>query len=116
MIVDGEFTSIRKIVSPRDGQSPFSEFKDIEIVESPGHFVEFAKAIKGEGKTMSNFPDYAGPLTETILLGNLAVWSGEEVKWDAKAMVAENANEEVKKMIRHDYHNGYTIHEMSKTN
>ena len=23
---------------------------------------------------MSNFPDYAGPLTETILLGNLAVW------------------------------------------
>ena len=26
-----------------------------------------------------NFPDYAGPLTETILLGNLAVWVGEKI-------------------------------------
>ena len=38
---------------------------------------------------MSNFPDYAGGLTETILLGNLAVWvaasgKGEKVEWDAK--------------------------------
>ena len=27
---------------------------------------------------MSNFPDYAGPLTETILLGNLAVWAAPD--------------------------------------
>ena len=33
---------------------------------------------------MSNFPDYAGPLIETILLGNLAVWKRGRVEWDPK--------------------------------
>ena len=38
---------------------------------------------------MSNFPNYAGGLTETMLLGNLAVWAaatgkGQRVEWDAK--------------------------------
>ena len=31
---------------------------------------------------MSNFPDYAGPLTETILLGNLAIYKRGRVEWD----------------------------------
>ena len=44
---------------------------------------------------MSNFPDYASPLTETILLGNLAVWvaatgHGEKVQWDAANQVVKN--------------------------
>jgi predicted dehydrogenase len=51
----------------------------------------------------SNFVDRAGPLTETILLGNLAVWAaakggangamgewGEKVEWDAKNLVVTN--------------------------
>jgi len=37
------------------------------------------RAIKGElPQARSNFPDYAGPLTETILLGNLAVWAAPD--------------------------------------
>ena len=36
----------------------------------------------------SNFADYAGPLTETILLGNLAVFKGGRVQWDAKNLQA----------------------------
>ena len=51
----------------------------------------------------SNFVDRAGPLTETILLGNLAVWAaakggadgemgdwGEKVEWDAKNLKVTN--------------------------
>ena len=51
----------------------------------------------------SNFIDRAGPLTETILLGNLSVWAaatggkdgamgewGEKVEWDAKNLVVTN--------------------------
>ena len=37
----------------------------------------------------SNFPNHAGPLTETILLGNLSIWTankadvpGEKIEWD----------------------------------
>lgn len=112
VIVDGEFTAQRKIVKPKEGEdSPFSEFKGVEFVESPGHFVEFANAIKGEGETVSNFPGYAGPLSETILLGNLAVWSGKKVEWDAEKMIAAGADEKVQRMIRHEYENGYSIHE-----
>ena len=38
----------------------------------------------------SNFPDYAGPLTETILLGNLAVFKGARVEWDAKNLIVKS--------------------------
>ncbi len=97
IVVDGTFTNQRM-------------FRDrAEYVRSPGHFVEFANAIKGEGTPMSNFPDYAGPLTETILLGNLAVWSGQKVEWDAEKMIAKNASPEIERMVRHEYHNGYHL-------
>ncbi len=115
LIVDGEFTRQRDITKPGDS-SPYAEFQGIEYTKSPGHFTEFANAIKGEGKTVSEFVEYAGPLSETILLGNLAVWSGEKVDWDAKKMLAANANKEVETMIRHEYHNGYSIHEGAKAN
>ncbi|MGY8749852.1 MAG: Gfo/Idh/MocA family protein [Pirellulales bacterium] len=110
LIVDGEFTRQRSITNPTDGATPYEKFKNIEYVKSPGHFTEFAQAIKGEGKTVSEFVEYSGPLTETILLGNLAVWSGKRIDWDAKTMVAANADEATQKMVRHDYENGYTIH------
>ncbi len=112
LIVNGEFTKQRTITRPaKDGAaSPYSEFTGIEYTKSPGHFTEFANAIKGEGKTVSEFVEYSGPLTETILLGNLAVWSGKKVEWDAKNMIASNADEKTQKMIRHDYNNGYAIH------
>ncbi len=98
-MVDGKFTNQRDFA------------KDVDYPRSPGHFKEFTNAIRGEGTPMSNFPTYAGPLTETILLGNLAVWSGKKVDWDAKNMVAANADESVKDMIRHKYKNGYTLND-----
>jgi len=77
--------------------------------ESPGHFAEFVRAIKGGEPAMSNFPDYAGPLTETILLGNLAVWAdGKKIAWDAKNLRATNAPE-VAEIIYPQYRRGYTL-------
>jgi predicted dehydrogenase len=80
----------------------------VEFPESPGHFAEFARAIKGGPPAMSNFPDYAGPLTETVLLGNLAVWAGKKVEWDAQTLRATNAPE-VEPIIRPTYRRGYTL-------
>ena len=97
IIVDGEFTNQRRVEMKPD------------YPRSKGHFTEFTDAIRGEGTPMSNFTNYAGPLTETILLGNLAVWSGKKVIWDAKAMKAKDASPDVEKMIRHEYLNGYSI-------
>ena len=63
---------------------------------------------------MSNFPDYAGPLTETILLGNLAVWAapkrakGKKIEWDAKNLKATNAPE-VMHIVKKEYRKGWAL-------
>lgn len=86
----------------------------VEWVRSPGHFDEWVRAIKGGQAATSNFPDYAGPLTETVLLGNLAVWAaaepgkGKKIEWDAKKLVATNAPE-VAHIVKKEYHNGYSL-------
>jgi predicted dehydrogenase len=80
----------------------------VEFPQSPGHFAEFVRAIKGGEPAMSNFPNYAGPLTETVLLGNLAVWAGKKVEWDAKNLKATNAPE-VEPLIKAAYRKGYTL-------
>ncbi|QDU54287.1 Gfo/Idh/MocA family protein [Aeoliella mucimassa] len=81
----------------------------VEYPRSRGHEREFYDAIKDRSKTpMSNFPNYAGPLTETILLGNLAVWSGNRVEWDAKTMTPLN-DDKLKKIVKPEYQNGYEL-------
>ncbi|NQU23271.1 MAG: Gfo/Idh/MocA family oxidoreductase, partial [Candidatus Nealsonbacteria bacterium] len=67
----------------------------LEYDRSPGHFQEWVDAIKGGKPAKSDFADYAGGLTETILLGNLAVYvaaegKGEKVEWDAKNLKVKN--------------------------
>lgn len=89
--------------------------KEVEFPNSPGHFEEFVRAVKGGEPAMSNFPDYAAPLTETILLGNLAVWAaptadtpGKRIDWDAKNLKATNAPE-VDSVVKTTYREGYTL-------
>ncbi len=74
----------------------------------------------------SNFIDRAGPLTETILLGNLAVWAaavggpegemgewGEKVSWDAKNLTVTNLADlktpGVADLIKPKYRDGYRL-------
>ncbi len=51
------------------------------IAKSVGHHQEWLDAIRGTGKPLCHF-GYAGPLTETVLLGNVAYRSGQELTWD----------------------------------
>ena len=86
---------------------------EVEFVHSPGHFTEWVRAIKGGEQAMSNFPDYAGPLTETILLGNLAVWvaasgKGEKVEWDPKNLKVKNISG-LEGIVQPVYRKGYSL-------
>ena len=87
----------------------------VEIVKSPGHFQEWVRAIRGGEAARSNFSDYAGGLTETILLGNLAVWAapeagqmGKKIEWNAKDLVATNAPE-VSDVVKPKFRDGYHV-------
>jgi len=100
------------LFSPRDYGADYElqgiEQPEVEFTRSPGHFNEFVRAIKTGEPAMSNFPDYASPLTETVLLGNLAVWSGTKVEWDAKNLKAKGMPE-LDKIIKPEYREGYSL-------
>jgi predicted dehydrogenase len=87
---------------------------DVEFEKSPGHFTEYHQSITGERKrATSNFENYSGPLTETILLGNLAVWAanegeGKKIEWDAANLTATNAPE-VMNVVKREYRKGWTL-------
>lgn len=72
---------------------------------------EFVSTIKGEYEpgTMSNF-GYAGRLTETILVGNLALRAGEgaRIEWDAKTLTSGNVPE-VNQYVQREYRSGWEI-------
>jgi predicted dehydrogenase len=81
----------------------------VEVERSPGHFEEFARAIKGGPPARSNFPTYATALTEVVLLGNLAVWAdGKKVEWDAKALQCTNLPE-LNKIVNKEYRKGWEL-------
>jgi hypothetical protein len=47
-------------------------------------------ACKGEDKAMSSF-DYAGPLSEVVVLGNIALlYPGETLLWDSAKLAITN--------------------------
>ncbi|QEG39930.1 Gfo/Idh/MocA family protein [Roseimaritima ulvae] len=76
---------------PRD---KFADFQPPEktIPSSIGHHAEWIKACKEGTPTTCNF-DYSGPLTETVLLGNVAYRTGKQLDWDAEKLTATNVPE-----------------------
>jgi hypothetical protein len=92
---------------------------DPEVTFEPaprgGHFAEFTRAVKGGPPARSNFANYSGPLTETILLGNLAVFAapepdspGKKIDWDAKNLKPTNAPE-VEAIVTPVYRGSYKL-------
>jgi predicted dehydrogenase len=71
------------------------------IPKSIGHYKEWVEACKGNGTTTCPF-SYAGLLTETVLLGNVAYRSGKAIDWDTKAMRIANAPE-AERYLRREY-------------
>jgi hypothetical protein len=90
------------------------EVPKVEYERAPtgGHFVEFHESITGKRKrATANFESYAGKLTETILLGNLAVWAastGESkvIEWNSHSMTTPNAPE-LAQIVRRPYRAGH---------
>jgi predicted dehydrogenase len=68
---------------------------------------ELVNAIGGGPDAMSNF-DYAGRLTETILLGNVAMRAGKPIEWDAKNMKVTNMPE-ANQFLGREYRSGWTL-------
>ena len=71
------------------------------------HYQDWIKACKGGPKPLSNF-DYAGPLSETILLGNMAALAGEKLVWDGPNLKITNRRQ-ANKYLRRKYREGWRL-------
>jgi hypothetical protein len=74
---------------------------------SPGNHREWVQACKGDPEPLANF-DYSGPLTETVLLGNIAIRTGEKLNWDAAKMEITNVPE-ANEYLHRQYRPGWTL-------
>ena len=78
------------------------------IPRSVGHYQEWINEIKGaKQRAMSNF-DYAGPLNEAVLLGNVAIRAGKKIIWDSEKMKVSNVTE-ANQYMWEDYRNGWNL-------
>ena len=84
---------------------PAEQFAGFPVPKIGGdnHYLQFADAARGVGKTSAPF-EYAGPLTELVLLGCLATrFPNRALAWDAEKMEVTNlpaANPFVRKAYR----------------
>lgn len=90
-------------------EEKFADFQRPEpyIPNSIGHHAEWLNAIRTGGPTTSNF-DYAGALTEAVLLGVVAYRSGKAIEWDAANLKVTNAPE-AQQLIHREYRKGWTL-------
>lgn len=73
-----------------------------------GHERDWIRACKGGKPACSNF-DSSGPLTEMVLMGNLAVrFPNELLLWDGEAMQVKN-HKEANNFVRREYRQGWTL-------
>jgi len=77
------------------------------LTRSPGHYRDWIRACKGGDASCSNF-SVAGPFTEWILLGVLALRFPGKLEWDSAKMRVTN-NVEANHLIKPKFRKGWTL-------
>ena len=77
------------------------------LPRSIGHYQEWIEACKGGAPAGCHF-DYAGPLTEVVMLGNIALRTGKKLYWDPLNVKITN-DAEANGSIDEAYHNGWQL-------
>ncbi len=103
------------ILAPHGGTPmliPYSKMREAKMPapflgRGVNHYQDWIKACKGGPKPLANF-DYAGPLSETILLGNVAALAGEKILWDGPNLKATNVPE-ANKHLKREYRAGWQL-------
>ncbi|HEY3320721.1 MAG TPA: Gfo/Idh/MocA family oxidoreductase [Planctomycetota bacterium] len=79
-----------------------------KLPRSPGHQKEFVDACRGGAPAGANFVDHAGLLTETCLLGNVALRSGKKLAWDGPAMKV-TSDTGANRFLHREYRAGWSL-------
>ena len=90
---------------------PTAQFASFEppkptLPDSVGHHKEWIEACRTRAPTSCGF-DYAGPLTETVLLANVSHrLGGKQLTWDAKTATVTNSPKAAK-LLTKEYRAGF---------
>lgn len=87
-------------------ESKFAEFKKPEV-KGTSHWHDWVDAVLAGKKTTDGF-DYAGPLTETVQLGNIAArLPGQRIEWDAAGFKTNLPAADA--MLTKEYREGFEV-------
>jgi len=97
---------------PRSRMREFNRNKPPQTLKriKTSHEGNWIEACKTGGQATSHF-DYAGPLTEMVVMGNLAIRPenvGKKLEWDGKNMRVTN-DEEANEYVRMHYREGWSL-------
>lgn len=81
---------------------------EASLPRSPGHHKEWLRAIRGEGPLPMSHFGHAGPFTEAVLVGDLALRLGRPIQWDAEKLRAVGTPE-ADPIVRRSYRKGFGI-------
>jgi predicted dehydrogenase len=103
------------IVAPHGGEPqllPAATAKKFQppkpfLPRGESHYQEFIRACRQGPAPLSNF-DYAGPLTEMVLLGSIAILTGKKLAWDAEKFQFAGAPD-ADKLLHREYREGWTL-------
>ncbi|MFN9719809.1 MAG: Gfo/Idh/MocA family protein [Planctomycetota bacterium] len=77
-------------------------------VQGTNHWHDWVDAVLNGKKTTDGF-DYAGPLTETVQLGNIAArLPRHELTWNAESMMLEG-HEQASRLLTRSYRSGFAV-------
>ena len=93
---------------------PAERFSDYEMpqLEPQDHYLQWTQAIRGADRTTSDFA-YAGPLTETVLLGTIACRRpGVTLQWDSNRLRFTN-DDAANELVHVEYRKGWKVDGLS---
>ena len=87
-------------------KADFANYKMPEIADN-NHYTQWTAAILGNDEASCPFA-YSGPLTETVLLGNVAYRSGTTIHWDSEKLEAID-NPKANALLKREYRDGFEV-------
>ena len=109
-IMFGTYAEEPRIIPEAKMQDYTRPAKTLPRRTAANHEMEWAEACKDRSKAVSSPFSIAGPLTEFILLGNVAIRSEtrEKLLWDGENMEVTNLPE-ANQYVRREYREGWTL-------
>jgi predicted dehydrogenase len=104
---EGEFLSGAKVEDMKAIPELWPKREGAARENDQPHHLEWIEAAKGGPRPLSSF-EHSGPMTESVLLGNVALAVGKKIEWDSKSLTARGVPEAAR-YIRREYRKGWGL-------